>query len=255
MDDKTALEDMRQGGEAGIEMLYKHYFPKLRSRVIWLLTKKYNISLSIAEIAADEICQDTFFYDFYKKIDLFKEECSVMTWLLKLATNKTIDYLRKEPKTENLQPEQLEEAEESFFEFDAQEEKRFCYVECIGHALKRQGTNEPDCLTALIFSFPKASIDKIANELGISHKEAKVLLNRCKRKFKESQDCLMALMLFYALGLSQKEMAKMLGKKENDIAALSSKCRKKLKDDANFRSCCEDCGYLLPKEKDDVNER
>ena len=264
MDDKTALENMRQGGKVGFETLYKRYFPKLRSGVLRLLTK-YGDSKQMLDIV-DEICQETF-CSFHQNIHTFKEECSVMTWLSKLAYHKTIDYWRKEqteyPKNwlfnkmlsrkpvfkEELSLE--EETEETFLrmsiETTEQEEKKFCYAECIGNALKRLGPNDPDCLTALIFSFPKPSIDKIANEIGITHQDAKLLLNRCKRKFKESPNCLMALMLFYALELSQKELAKILDKKENAIGVFLYDCRQKLKNDANSRSCCEECGYLLPK--------
>jgi len=251
MDDKTALEDMRQGGKAGFETLYKRYFPKLRSGVLRLLTK-YSHSKQMTDIA-DDICQEVF-YSFYKNIHTFKEECSVITWLSKLAYNKTIDYWKKKPVFKGEESlDEIEETEETFFrmiiETMEQKEKNFCYAECIGNALKKLGSNDPDCLTALIFSFPKPSIDKIANEIGITHQNAKLLLNRCKKKFKKSPNCLMALMLFYVLELSQKELAKILDKKENAIGVFLYDCRQKLKNDTDFKSCCEECGYLLSKGK------
>jgi RNA polymerase sigma factor (sigma-70 family) len=90
MDDKTALEEMRKGGKAGFETLYNRYFFKLRSKIL------NNSSKKIIDIA-DEICQDVF-YSFYKNISTFEEKCNVMTWLLKLARNRIVDYLRKEEK-------------------------------------------------------------------------------------------------------------------------------------------------------------
>jgi RNA polymerase sigma factor (sigma-70 family) len=274
MDDKTALEDMRNGGKAGFETLYKRYFPKLRSRVLQLLTK-YNTSKQITDIA-DEICQEVFYFGFYQNIDAFEEKCSVMTWLSNLAYNKTIDYLRKEEKEQpttwlskkikekDLQKEPVfhkgkslkEEEEETFFgmgiEATEQEEKIFCYAECIGKALKKSDVDNDGCLSALIFSLQKQSIEDIAKEIGISHKEAKAFLNRCKRKLKNRPNCLTALMLSYALELSQNEMATVLAKKPGTVGVFLLDCRKKMKKDINFKSCCEECGYLL-KEKDDVN--
>jgi len=231
MDDKTALEDMRKGGEVGFETLHRYYLPRLKAH----LCKKYSY---VTSDIADEICQEVFF-NFYRNIHTFEEKSvnNVMGWLFTAAKNKTIDYWRK---AGNLQLESFEE-EEFPVEFDEQEEKRFCYAECIGNALKRLGTDDTDCLTALIFSFPKSSIDKIANEMGMTHKAAKVLLNRCKRKFKENPNCLMALMLFYALEWSQKEMAEILDKKENTIGVFLSNCRKKLKNDTNFKNCYAEC--------------
>ena len=232
MDDKTALEDMRQGGKIGFEMLHKRYLPRLNA----LLVKKYS---HLTPDTADDICQEVFI-TFYQKFDKFEEKSSLMRWLFRIAQNKIIDDWRKAGKTENLPLESLEE-EESFFVFDEQEENRFCYVECIGHALRRQGTNEPDCLTALIFSFPKPSIDKIANEIGISHKEAKALLNRCKRQLKNNPSCLTVLMLFDALELSQKEIAKMLAKTPSWVGNRMHTCRQQLKNDAGLKSCYEEC--------------
>jgi len=264
MDDKTALEDMRKGSEAGFETLYKRYFPRLRSRVLQLL-KKYSTSKPVADIA-DEICQEVFYFGFYQNINTFKEECNVMTWLSKLAYNRTINYLVEEKNaqpttwlpnkinTENLQKESFEqETEETFLkmgiEVAEREEKIFCYAECIGEALKKSDANDADCLIALIFSQQKLSIEDIAKEIGVSHKEAKAFLNRCKRKLKKRPSCLTALMLFYAFGLSQNEMAKMLGKNPGAIGVFLHECKNRLKNDTHFKSCCEECGYL-PKEKD-----
>ncbi len=56
-----------------------------------------------------DILQEVFI-NVYKKIDSFREESSLKTWLFRIASNKTIDFLRKEKrfKAEEL-PETLKE--------------------------------------------------------------------------------------------------------------------------------------------------
>lgn len=267
MDDKTALEDMRNGGEAGFKILHRRYSPKLRGTVLWLLTTKYNTSKDRANIIADDICQETFL-SFYQNIATFEEKCSVMTWLSNLARNRTIDYFQKEEKeqsptwlkkikAEDLQKEPVthekksleEETEETLFEMGMeaieQEEKIFCLAECIGKALTKSDTQDADCLIALIFSLQKLSIEDIAKEIGKNPKETKAFLNRCKRKLKSRPNCLIALTLFYALELSQNELATILAKTTNAVGVFLLECRKKLKNDIHFKNCCQECGYQL----------
>ena len=43
---------------------------------------------------AEDITQETFF-SFWRRIGAFRGECSVKTWLLRIANNKLIDHLRK----------------------------------------------------------------------------------------------------------------------------------------------------------------
>ncbi|MDM8568084.1 RNA polymerase sigma factor [Thiotrichales bacterium HSG1] len=263
IDDDIALKLMRAGHEIGLEILYKLYFPKLRYKVLKLISKyaNHDVSRQKDEIA-DEICQEVF-YNFYNKIDIFQEKCSVMTWLSNLAYNKTIDYLKKEGKGhpnrwsyEKITPKDLQkepifsesledEQKKTFFRIEIenyeQEEKIFCYAQCIDKALTKIDVNSLECLKVLIFSLQKLSIIDIAKKMSISDKKAKSILNDCKDNIKKNPNCMLILMLFYEFGLSQKDLVNILEKEPQDIGNLITSCRNMLRNNIDLKDCYEKC--------------
>ena len=79
----TALEDL----EKICNLHYKY-------------VKSYALSLCLNEAMAEDITQETF-YNAIKKIDTFKNDCKIETWLCSIARNIFLNSKRKK-QTENI---------------------------------------------------------------------------------------------------------------------------------------------------------
>ena len=79
----TALEDL----EKMCNLHYKY-------------VKSYALSLCLNEAMAEDITQETF-YNAIKKIDTFKNDCKIETWLCSIARNIFLNSKRKK-QTENI---------------------------------------------------------------------------------------------------------------------------------------------------------
>jgi len=91
MTDKEAIEDMRQGGREGFQVLQQRYEGQLKEH----LMSRYQIGKSLT----DEICNDVFFV-FKLKIKSFKEKEDVFNQLISLADRrylieKAVEDIRK----------------------------------------------------------------------------------------------------------------------------------------------------------------
>lgn len=62
--------------------------------------KSYTLSLCLNEAMAEDITQETF-YNAIKKIDTFKNDCRIETWLCSIARNIFLNSKRKK-QTENI---------------------------------------------------------------------------------------------------------------------------------------------------------
>ena len=62
--------------------------------------KGYALSLCLNEALAEDITQETF-YNSIKKIDTFKNDCKIETWLCSIAKNTFLNQKRKK-QTENI---------------------------------------------------------------------------------------------------------------------------------------------------------
>ena len=63
--------------------------------------KSYALSLCLNETLAEDITQETF-YNAIKKIDTFKNDCKIETWLCSIAKNVFLNQKRKK-QTENIE--------------------------------------------------------------------------------------------------------------------------------------------------------
>ena len=79
----TALEDLEK-------ICNQHY----------KYVKSYALSLCLNETMAEDITQETF-YNAIKKIDTFKNDCKIETWLCSIAKNIFLNQKRKK-QTENI---------------------------------------------------------------------------------------------------------------------------------------------------------
>jgi len=83
----------------------------------YLSVYRYVFTLCGNAIFAEEITQDTFFKA-YKKIDSFKGECKISSWLCTIAKNCYYSYLKREKYRRKLgmQNESVNDIEEGFIE-------------------------------------------------------------------------------------------------------------------------------------------
>ena len=84
-----------KAGERGditeFEQIYEAYYPYV---------KKYVISLCFDDVLADDVAQETFLKAF-QKIDSFKGDCKIETWLCRIAHNIFVSQKRRK-QTENI---------------------------------------------------------------------------------------------------------------------------------------------------------
>lgn len=82
-----------------IDKIYKEYFETVY---------KYLLYLSHNEDLSEELTQETF-YKAIKKINQFRAECKISTWLIKIAKNLYFDELKKSKKNEIININQIQQ--------------------------------------------------------------------------------------------------------------------------------------------------
>lgn len=80
-----------------IEEIYEEYFETI-NKYLFCLTRNSDIS--------EELTQETF-YIAVQKIDSFKGECKISTWLCKIAKNLWIDELKKRKHIKDMDENEL----------------------------------------------------------------------------------------------------------------------------------------------------
>jgi RNA polymerase sigma-70 factor (ECF subfamily) len=78
------------------ETIYRRYFG---------IVYRYLLSLCHDPSLSEEITQAAFFAAL-KKIDSFREDCAVETWLIGIARNRYFDYFRRQKHRAKIQPEE-----------------------------------------------------------------------------------------------------------------------------------------------------
>ena len=87
-----------------MELLYKEYFETIY-KYLFCLTHDYDIS--------EDLTQETF-YKAVKKINTYKGECKMSTWLCQIAKNLWYDYLKKNKFIKDIDDNDLIKIEESY---------------------------------------------------------------------------------------------------------------------------------------------
>jgi len=209
MDDKTALDDMCNGGREGYIVLYKRYARKVRHYVI----KRYNLP----EALADEVLQETFL-GFCKNYEDFK--CSIFTWLCRIADNKANDCWRNEFKHQH-----------------------------IGLDDEPNGDSKEDNNKGNILSDEPAFQNLMAEQVHDSEKSRcyqiclKRVWERLERDGSEPYllECLSRALTFHVEGLTIKEIAIKMGRTPDATRSYLYQCRKRLKQYLPLQQCWEDC--------------
>ena len=153
-----------------MEELYNEYFK---------MVYKYLICLTHNNEIAQDLTQETFCKAIYR-INTFKQDCKISTWLCTIAKNLWIDELKKNKKLDlanidNLIDKQFN-LEEDFFR---EQDKRELYKKI----------NELDELTKRIFYLKlveNLTFKEIGDIMGKNEVWARVKFYRAKLKIKES---------------------------------------------------------------------
>jgi len=111
------------------------------------------------------------FFKAFKGIKNFNEDKEFFPWLIKIARNEGINFMRKNKVYEEIETDKF--TEENYFERDVMLED----------ALKKLNENDREIL--LLFYQQDLSYDEIANILNISLENVKVRIFRAKKKLRK----------------------------------------------------------------------
>ncbi len=155
-----------------IEKLYREYFS---------VVYKYILSISRDPLTAEEITQETFFKAM-KKIETFREDCSIRVWLCQIAKNLYYDHLKKQSRFEEL-PEEYGELSLLSPEDDIIRDTDRKSINKILHSLK-----EPYKEAFTLRTYGELSFLEIAELFGKTISWARVTYHRARIMIKEELD-------------------------------------------------------------------
>lgn len=92
METNRLVEGIRKRSESAFREVYDNYF-KLLKHVIYKMVKNHEI--------ADDLVQETFM-KMYERIHTYSVDTNFKFWLIQIAKNTALDYLRKEQKQLNI---------------------------------------------------------------------------------------------------------------------------------------------------------
>lgn len=158
-----------------MEEIYKEY-----SKIVY----NYLLSLTCNSELAEELMQETF-YSAVKNINKFRNECSMKTWLCRIAKNKWIDYLKKA----NISSEvSIDEIEEKFILVNSFEEEFSNKENVIDLYKKIHKFDEKTREVIYLRIRADLSFKEIGEIMGETENWARVTFYRAKVKLKEEFD-------------------------------------------------------------------
>lgn len=158
-----------------LDEIYRQYFQTVY---------RYALSLSRDPDTAEEVAQETFFKAL-KKIDGFKGECSVQTWLCSIAKNTYFSMAAKQKNKEKVLEEQssYSETTQESFEDSLIEKDEGMRLHRILHRLR-----EPYKEVVMLRLFSELSFREIADLFGKSESWARITFMRGRRMIKEEAE-------------------------------------------------------------------
>lgn len=184
-DDLVHIEDMRRGGQKGFMILYQRYEKRLRA---YLMSKTY---YDASKCDADTVVNDTF-YAFYKSIHTFRGECSVYTWLSRIAEKRYLSCARQKKHVTRRQASDKEGSESQTYEKEKirhyEIEREVCISQCMDRLIQQlcEGKSYTECLKALTFVSLGLTYEEIAEKTGRPSANAcKQFVHSCKKKISD----------------------------------------------------------------------
>ena len=116
----------------------------------------------------------------FKNIKSFKEKCLISTWIYRIAINTSISWIRKEKKFCNKVEIEIANNFSEESPFFIENEKQEAITE-LYHAIEHLSAVDK---TLTLLYLDEVPYEEIANILGISIINARVKMNRIKKKLK-----------------------------------------------------------------------
>ena len=141
---------------------------------------RYILSLSGDPHLAEDITQDTFFKAM-QRLDSFRGDCALTTWLCRIARNQYLNYMNRQTRSQDIakQSQQSAAASDSI---DADLIKQEQAMEIID-AMQKLANPYKEVFSLRTFS--ELSFKEIGKEFGKSDNWARVIYHRAKLKIKE----------------------------------------------------------------------
>lgn len=157
-----------------IETMYKEYFETVY---------KYLICLTHNEDIAEELTQETF-YKAIQKINTFKNNCKISTWLCRIAKNLWYDELKKKKKIKNISENEyfsiqlMTDIEENII---SEEDRKILYqrISNLGEQMKK---------VIYLRIIGNLNFKEIGSILGKTENWARITFYRAKEKLKEEKN-------------------------------------------------------------------
>ena len=161
--------------EAGFMQMYDYYYGKIYNYVFFQLLNKEN---------TEDLLSEIFLKVFEHRTSFDAGKAKLSTWLFTITKNTVSDYLRKRMHAEHWEP-----VEEELI--DANTDVEAAYIqksdsEYILESLRK--LNKNDRCALFLKYFMNFNYREVASHLGISEKNASVLLTRALRRLKTSMD-------------------------------------------------------------------
>ena len=154
-----------------MEEIYKEYAKRIYT---------YLLSLAKDEYIAEELLQETF-YSAIKKINKFRNESSIKTWLFTIAKNKWIDYCKKNKK---LLETPIYEKEQDILCSTSFEEDFLNKNELLDVCKQIHKLDEKSKEVVYLRLFTNFSFKEIANIIGKTEENTRIIFFRAKNKLK-----------------------------------------------------------------------
>jgi RNA polymerase sigma factor (sigma-70 family) len=167
------VEECKQGSRKAQYELYKLY-----SRAM------YNASMRILNDSgeAEDVLQEAFL-DAFNKINTFRNEANIGSWLKKIVVNKALNQLKKR-KIQYTEIDNIESSNDFKDETNTEEQQeKEIQLEQLHNAIQKLPDGFRTVLTLYILE--EYSHKQIAEALSISESTSKSQLNRAKAKLKE----------------------------------------------------------------------
>lgn len=177
---REAVKRAKDRDFAAFELLYHTYKKDVWERLVYFVGNRE---------AVQDIFQETFVRAWIH-LPATNDDVVFDAWLLRIAANLAIDYLRHEKRITFL-PLPQNESEESFWDqkyATADSQQRLSERECIEQALAQLPPKHRVCL--LLQDHWGYSQREIAQLLAISEKGVSVYVSRGRRQFREAYACL-----------------------------------------------------------------
>lgn len=165
------LELLRQGNQHEFRRMLDVY-----GGMVLTLCKRVVRDENLAEEATQDV-----FVKCYKKLDSFKEESSLKTWIYRVAYRTAIDYVRKSKKRSTAHLEVAEKV----VEMEENQEEKMIVKEKTTKLRKAIDRLAPEDATLLeLYYFEEKNIKEVASITGMSTSNIKTKLFRARKSLR-----------------------------------------------------------------------